>query len=41
MAAMKDIVKLAVDGHRGSVEKYSVDKSQEVLREALIEANGG
>lgn len=41
MADMKDIVKLAVDCHRGSVEKYSVDKSQEVLREALIEANGG
>lgn len=38
---MKDIVKLAVDAYKGTVEKYSVEKSNEVLREALIEANGG
>lgn len=38
---MKDIVKLAIDGHRGSVEKYSVKESQDALREALIEANNG
>lgn len=38
---MKDIVKLAVDAYKGSVEKYSVEKSNEVLRQALIEANGG
>lgn len=38
---MKDIVKLAVDAYKGNVEKYSVEKSNEVLREALIEANGG
>lgn len=38
---MNDIVKLAVDGYRGSVEKYSVPQSQEALRNALIEANGG
>lgn len=41
MAEMNDIVKLAVDGYRGNVEKYSVKQSQEVLRQALIEANNG
>jgi len=38
---MNDIVKLAVDGFRGSVEKYSIAQSQELLRKALIEANNG
>lgn len=38
---MNDIVKLAVDGYHGSVEKYSVPQSQDALRNALIEANGG
>lgn len=41
MADMNDIVKLAVDAHRGSVEKYSVGQSMELLRQALVEANGG
>lgn len=41
MADMKEIVKLAIDAYKGSVEKYSVGQSQEVLRQALIEANGG
>lgn len=41
MAEMKDIVKLAVDGYKGNVEKYSVGQSQEALRNALIEANAG
>ena len=41
MAEMKDIVKLAVDAYHGKVQQYSVDQSQEVLRQALIEANGG
>ena len=41
MGEMNDIVKLAVDGYRGSVEKYSVAQSQEILREALIETNNG
>ena len=41
MAEMKDIVKLAVDAYKGSVEQYSVGQSQEVLRQALVEANGG
>lgn len=41
MAEIKEIVKLAVDAYRGNVEKYSTKQSQEVLRQALIEANGG
>lgn len=41
MAEVKDIVKLAVDAYKGNVEKYSVAQSQEVLRNALIEANNG
>ena len=41
MAEMKDIVKLAVDAYNGKVEKYSVSESLDVLRNALIEANGG
>lgn len=41
MAEMNDIVKLAVDGYRGCVEKYSVAQSQDTLRQALIEANNG
>lgn len=41
MAEMKDIVKVAVDAYHGNVEKYSVDQSMELLRQALIDANGG
>lgn len=41
MAEMNDIVKLAVDGYKGNVEKYSVKQSQEALRQALVEANNG
>jgi len=41
MADMKDIVKLAVDGFKGSVEKYSAGQAQDTLREALIDANNG
>lgn len=41
MAEMKDIVKLAVDAYKGNVEKYSVNQSQDALRQALIEANNG
>lgn len=41
MAEMKEIVKLAVDAYKGNVEKYSVKQSQDVLRQALVEANGG
>ena len=38
---MNELVKLAVDGYKGNVEKFSVKQSQDALREALIEANGG
>ena len=41
MDNMKDIVKLAVDGWHGRVEKYSVDQAQEAIRQALVEANNG
>lgn len=41
MNEISDIVKVAVDAYRGSVEKYSVGQSQDLLRKALIEANGG
>ena len=41
MAEMKDIVKLAVDTYKGTVEKYSTKDASEVLRQALVEANGG
>ena len=38
---MNELVRLAVDGYKGNVEKFSVKQSQDALREALIEANGG
>lgn len=38
---MKDIVKVAVDAYKGKVQQYSVKDSQELLRKALVEANGG
>lgn len=41
MPEMNDIVKLAVDAYHGNVEQYSVGQSQEVLWQALVEANGG
>lgn len=41
MAEYKDIVKLAVDSYNGRVEKYTVGQSQDALRQALVEANGG
>lgn len=41
MAAMNDIVKLAVDAYRGNVEKFSVNQSMDTLRQALVDANGG
>lgn len=41
MADMKDIVKLAVDNYHGAVEKYSAAQASDVLRQAMIEANGG
>lgn len=41
MAEMNDVIKLGVDLYKGTVEKYSVKDSNEVLRKALIEANNG
>lgn len=41
MAEMNDIVKLAVDGYKGTVEKYSVHEAQETVKQALIAANNG
>lgn len=38
---MNELIKVARDGYNGSVEKFSVKQSQDLLREALIEANGG
>lgn len=40
--ANKDLVRLAIDSYKGHVAgNYSVDDSMEVLRQALVEANGG
>lgn len=41
MADYNDIVRLAVDAYHGTPTKYSVGESMDVLRQALIEANGG
>lgn len=41
MADMTNIVKLAIDNRRGSVEKYSLSESNKVLREALVDVNNG
>lgn len=41
MADMKDLVKVAVDAYRGTVDKFSVAQSQDTLRQALIAANNG
>jgi len=41
MNEMNEIAKIAIDGYKGSVEKYSVAQSQKLLRDALVEANGG
>ena len=41
MTEMNDIIQVAVDAYRGNTVKYSVGDSMELLRKALIEANGG
>lgn len=41
MENMNDIVKLAVDNYNGRVENYSTNQANDVLRQALIEANNG
>ena len=37
----EEIVKIAVDSYNGRVEKYSTEKTQESLRNMLIEVNNG
>lgn len=41
MADFKEIVRLAVDTYHGRQQKYSKQDSLDVLRKALIDANGG
>lgn len=41
MTDMKELVKVAVDAYHGNVQKYSDGQASELLREALVEANGG
>ena len=42
MAIDSNLIKLAVDGYKGHVAgDYSVNDTQETLRQALVEANGG
>lgn len=42
MAIDSNLIKLAVDGYKGHVAgDYSVNDTQEALRQALVEANGG
>ena len=42
MAIDSNLIKLAVDGYKGHVDgDYSVNDTQEALRKALVEANGG
>jgi len=41
MSDRENIVKIAVDGYHGVVDTYSVRDSQDTVRKALIEANGG
>lgn len=38
---MNEIIRTAVDAYHGNVQKYTVGESQEALRNALIELNGG
>lgn len=41
MADMNQIVRVAVDAFHGQVTKYSHNESMDLLRTALVEANGG
>lgn len=38
---MNDIIQVAVDAYHGNTVKYSTQESMDVLRKALVEANGG
>lgn len=41
MDNMNEIVQVAVDAYHGAPQKYSVGQSMDMLRQALVEANGG
>lgn len=41
MNNMSELVKVAVDAYHGNVEHYTVNQSMDLLRQAMIEANGG
>lgn len=41
MENINELVKLAVDGYHGNVEKYSIGQSQDLIKEALIKINNG
>lgn len=41
MTNMNDIIQVAVDAYHGNVQKYSKGQAMDVVRQALIEANGG
>lgn len=41
MSEMSDVIKVAVDGYNNRVKKYSVEQSQDLVKEALIKANNG
>lgn len=41
MTDFDEIVQVAVDNYHGAVQKYSAAQSNELLHEALVEANGG
>lgn len=41
MADVTNIVKLGVDLYKGNVTEYSKNEAVDVMRQALIEANGG
>lgn len=41
MNNMSELVKVAVDAYHGNVEHYTVNQSMDLLRQAMVEANGG
>ena len=41
MNELMNIIQVAVDAYHGNVTKYSQDNAMQLLREALVEANGG
>ena len=41
MADINSIVQVALDARKGCVEKYSTKDANELVRQAMIELNGG